>query len=70
MKSALRRHHRQRIMQKRWRRCDWLKAIKPENVGKYIDTPHPCSEMCCGNQRRWQGPTRQERKAARAEDYL
>jgi len=33
-------------------------------IGKYWDTPAPCSGSCCGNPRRWFGEkTAQERRA-------
>lgn len=42
---------------------------QPQRVGelpsqyRYIDTPTPCSCMCCGNQRKFFGETLPERKA-------
>lgn len=65
MNRAIRRHHRERVREKR-RRIPWVRAIEelhgPERIGKYIDTPHPCSCRCCGHRRQWEGPTIQERR--------
>ena len=36
-------------------------------VGRYTHTPKPCSCWGCGNQRRADGPTRQERKQPQQE---
>lgn len=30
---------------------------------RFADHPQICSGSCCGNQRRWRGPTLQERRA-------
>lgn len=35
----------------------------PRAIGIAARTPQQCSD-CCGNQRKWDGPTRQERRAA------
>ena len=37
----------------------------PRLLGKAVSTPHPVRCDCCCNQRRIEGPTRQERVAAR-----
>lgn len=42
-------------------------ADDPKFVGRCARTPHPCSCLGCGNQRRIEGPTRAER-LARIED--
>ena len=40
-------------------------ATDPVWLGKMVQTPHPCSGMCCGNPRKWWGEiTRQERRKA------
>lgn len=35
----------------------------------FADNPQMCSS-CCGNLRKWEGDTRQERRAAKVEDWL
>jgi hypothetical protein len=47
-----------------WVACEDL-AADPIWLGKMVQTPHPCSGMCCGNPRKWWGEmTRQERRKA------
>ena len=62
MKTAIRRHHRERVLSKRMTACAWLHRIDADKRGMYIDTPHPCSCRGRGNQRFWKGPTVQERR--------
>lgn len=45
----------------RWR---FFKADTPDRVGRRARTPHPCSCLGCGNERRHLGPTLQELRAA------
>jgi hypothetical protein len=62
-KRGIRRHHRERVKAKRQRQFgDWWPDgdIHPS----LIDTPHPCSCIGCGNQRRYEGPTLQERRSS------
>jgi hypothetical protein len=50
----------------------WVKDsnLKPEDLGRYLDTPHPCSRVCCGNPRRYgEGSTVQERRTFTVADY-
>lgn len=32
-------------------------------IGRHATTPHPCSCRACGNQRKYEGETRQEKRA-------
>lgn len=62
-KRAERRHHRERLWEKR-KRSYWGAAYRLSEISKsVVDTPHPCSLMCCGNRRRYEGATMQERRA-------
>lgn len=60
-----------------WRRAQWQRIRakrlgymrlwrtgEPDNtaIGRFATTPHPCSARCCGNQRKFYGPTVQEIK--------
>jgi hypothetical protein len=45
----------------RWR---FFKGDTPDRVGRRARTPHPCSCLGCGNERRHLGPTLQELRAA------
>lgn len=60
--KALRIHHRDRL--KRKRRFYWGRDLsrEPEALSKIVDTPKPCSCPMCGNIRRYEGDTRQERR--------
>lgn len=73
--SAVRRHHRQRLLRKR----RWYKwagrflagrvepALSGHDLGIVFVTPQRCSGPCCGNPRRhWGELTVQERKAEQA----
>lgn len=65
MSRALRRHHRQRLKhaRKTYWSYDRLEPMSPATLGKVVDTPHPCSQACCGNPRRHFGTrTRQEQR--------
>lgn len=60
MKRALRRHHVTRLKKaRRWYHGQdlWLVA---KFIGIAVTTPHPCSNICCGNQRPYFGQTLQE----------
>lgn len=70
--KAIRRHHYQRL--KRRRKRYWSGPIgsnptvryawtEDQRLGFLATTPQNCSCRGCGNQRKWEGPTRQERKA-------
>jgi hypothetical protein len=60
MKRTLRRHHVIRLKNERrwyygqdlWKKTSW--------IGKAVTTPHPCSNICCGNQRPYYRLTLQE----------
>lgn len=63
MNRAERRHHRQRLKNKR--RYYWGRDMKnePKYLAQVVNTPHPCSCLFCGNERKHSGKTMQERKA-------
>lgn len=61
MPRALRRHHTRRL--KRNRKDYWFGDMNKRQLGKVVTTPHPCSCRSCGNQRKWEGETRQEQIA-------
>lgn len=67
-KRALRRHHKERLKQKRKRYWGYETDYSPEKMddrtlGMVVNTAHPCSGYCCGNPRKWFGElTIQERK--------
>jgi len=60
----IRRHHDQRLKAKRRKYWGgrWGKELDGRLLGKCHNCPQPCSNECCGNQRKWYGPTRQELK--------
>ena len=65
MSRAIRRHHRERL--KKARRNYWCyhylnNPMSEAQLSVATGTPHPCSCLGCGNQRRYDGPTRQERR--------
>ncbi|MBC8427270.1 MAG: hypothetical protein H8D97_00070 [Proteobacteria bacterium] len=75
-KRAIRRHHKERL--KRTRRnywaMDWNRKynqLEVENklIGIVINTPHPCSKMCCGNQRQYEGSPIRELRQPNINDY-
>lgn len=47
---SLRRHHRERLLQKR--RSPWGRTLTHEEASRAVDTPTPCSCWLCGNPRR------------------
>ena len=61
-KRAERRHHVARI--KAARRFYWGRDLSKEPVvlAKAVRTPHPCSCRVCGNDRKFEGRTIQERR--------
>lgn len=64
---ASRRHHRQRLFNKRKDLYSHTNPVTGEKEiykpQRYIDTPKVCSDpWCCGNLRAMNGKTRQERK--------
>ena len=61
-KRALRRHHVNRLKQKR--RIHWGRVLHTdEELGKAVGTPKPCSCFMCGNPRKYYGEkTVQERR--------
>lgn len=63
MSIAIRRHHRQRLMNKR--RFHWGRDLSqnPKHLAMVVDTPKPCSCFMCSNSRRYEGATLQERRA-------
>lgn len=65
---AVRRHHRLRLIRLRRRLGYWgyeRHEWDARRLGLVLNTPHPCSHWCCGNQRHAWGrcePTLRERK--------
>lgn len=64
MIRALRRYHRKRMIAKAVR-------VRPHAPvpGKIADNLQVCSGRCCGNERHWEGPTMQERRALSSPDH-
>ena len=67
---AFRRHQADRHLQRRLsevrnqhdhNHLDWLKA--PRAAAQYREQPKACRKRCCANQRKYEGPTIQERRA-------
>lgn len=82
MKSAIRRHHYERLKKTRkwyWGgpaescpqpNCIIFELSEEERLGKLARTPHPCSRFCCSNRRRFEGPRVSEiRRTPRVEDW-
>jgi hypothetical protein len=65
---ALRRHHYQRLKNKRKRYWDRSVDLEQRELGMVVSTPHPCSCWLCNKQRKRFGPKFSEMKAA--ERYL
>lgn len=63
MNRAERRQHRERLKKKR--RFNWGRDLskEPKYLAMAVNTPHPCSCLCCGNERKHSGDTMQERRA-------
>lgn len=63
MGIAERRHHRKRLMRRR--RFHWGRDLsaEPKRLRQAVATPCNCSCPMCGNQRAYEGPTLQERRA-------
>ena len=55
-KRAIRRYHKARMKKKVVEAWGYPEAIK------YADTMCACSRICCGNQRKWFGPSFRERR--------
>lgn len=73
MSRAIRRHHYRRLQKKRKSYWGGSFGTKTEvrymhteayRLGVLVSTPHPCSCIGCGNKRRIEGPSMQERRAA------
>ena len=64
-KKALRRHHDNR-KKRAWKAYCCRNGIPPtqRTIGMYASTAKPCSCYGCGNQRKYEGRTRQELIAA------
>ena len=62
MSRAQRRHHRERLKNKR--RYHWGRDLmaEPEVLARTVNTPKPCSCLLCGNRRKHAGGTLQERR--------
>lgn len=63
MNSAITRHHYRRLQKSRkhyWFGREY--GMTAKESGQVANTPHPCSCLGCGNARKIEGPTRQERK--------
>ncbi len=69
MSRAKRRHHVERLKNKR--RHHWGRDLmhEPKANAQAVDTPTPCSCPMCGNLRRIEGESIQERKAKQEEDH-
>ncbi|MDB6060171.1 MAG: hypothetical protein JWM78_274 [Verrucomicrobiaceae bacterium] len=63
MPKAIRRHHRERLKNKR--RFHWGRDLRAEQkaLAQAIDTPAPCSCWICKNGRSGEGRTLQELKS-------
>ena len=66
---AVRRHHVERLKQKRksywgynrsWGR-EGIQAMSPQQLGRIVQYPQACSCMGCGNQRKYEGRPLNER---------
>ncbi len=60
------RHMRRRLKEDRNQHYDDLKCPcwhDPKAMARFKEQPQICSCRGCGNQRRWEGPTMQERRA-------
>jgi hypothetical protein len=61
MKSrAIRRHHMIRL-KKKYSKYYGGYAKTERQIGRLYQTPTPCSCLMCGNRRKWEGITRQEK---------
>jgi len=78
MNTAIRRHHYQRIKNKRKRY--WGGPVgtevgvryghtEEERLGMLASTPHPCSCIGCSDLRRLDGPPRNERRAPKEDEW-
>lgn len=62
MSRAEKIHHRERL--KGNRRRHWGRDLvnEPEILARTVNTPKPCSCFACGNRRKHEGETMQERR--------
>lgn len=63
MSCAINRHHRAHMKRNRRHYCGRDLSQDPRRLGMCIRTPHPCSCLMCGNERKHAGPTLRERRA-------
>ncbi len=77
-KRKNRRHHRERLKKKRkdyWamgfnRDHDQLEPeVEEKLMGMIVNTPHPCSKMCCGNKRQYEGSPMREKRQPNKKDF-
>lgn len=61
-KRAIRRWHRERLRKRRLHDQQWLNYTSERTIGIYIDTPKRCSCAMCSRNRKYEGPTVQERR--------
>ena len=62
MSRAMRRHHAQRLKTKRRHYWNGYAGTSLYNLGRVLKDPAPCSCEGCGNQRKYQGQTLQEKR--------
>ena len=61
---GIRRHHIERLKRKRSHYHGHYQGMTdPKSIGFVCTTPAPCSCLLCGNRRRYEGETRQEKFA-------
>lgn len=64
-----RRAERARVKAKRLAKMPFMKGQSERRIGCCINTPHPCSELCCGNPRKHsKDKTLQEKRAELPEE--
>lgn len=64
---GLRRHHLERL--RKSRQHHWGRNLSGRELGKAIHTPCLCSCFLCGNTRRWNGKTIQERRQMDVDEF-
>lgn len=62
MQRAIRRHHVARLKRLRRGYHSQDLSANPKWIGRVVQTPQLCSCRACGNQRHWEGRTRQEQR--------